>query len=90
MKSLNTGLKTGQAVVASTATLIAASRIGRDTVIIENHGTTNVFIGASDVTTSTGLLLPGVVGASVALETTSAIYGIVATGTQAVSYAENF
>lgn len=90
MKSLSTGFNTGQAIVAATATLIVSQRAGRDTVVIENHGTTNVFIGKSNVTTSTGLLLPGVVGASVAIETTEALYGIVGTGTQAVSFIENF
>lgn len=89
-KSLNTKFSTSQTVVATTATPIVAERSGRDTVVIENHGTTNVFLGNSGVTTSTGLLLPGVVGASVAIETTEAIYGIVGTGTQAVSSIENF
>jgi hypothetical protein len=42
------------------------------------------------VTTSNGLLLPGVVGASVAIETTDAVYGIVASGTQVVCAVENF
>jgi hypothetical protein len=42
------------------------------------------------VTVNNGLLLPGVVGASVALETTDAVYGIVASGTQVVCAVENF
>jgi hypothetical protein len=89
-KELNTNFQTNQATVAATATLIIAARRGRDTVVIENHGTTPVYLGHSGVTTTTGLLLPGVVGASVAIETTEAIYGIVASGTQVVSAIENF
>lgn len=88
--SINQAFATKQVIVASTATLIVAARVGRNTVVIENHGTTNVFLGNSTVTTSNGLLLPGVVGASVAIETTDAVYGIVASGTQAVSAIENF
>ncbi len=90
MKSLDTKFKTAQAIIGATPTLIVAQRAGRDTVVIENHGTTNVFLGNGSVTVSTGLLLPGVVGASVAIETTEAIYGIVATGTQAVSSVETY
>jgi hypothetical protein len=90
VKNLNANFATAQATVGSTATLIVAQRTGRDTVVVENTGTTAVYIGNSSVTTSNGLLLPGVVGASVALETTDAVYGIVASGTQVVCAVENF
>jgi hypothetical protein len=90
MKSLNTNFATAQVTVAATATLIVAARAGRDTVIIENAGTTAVYIGGSGVTTATGMLLPGVLGASIAIETTAAVYGITASGTQAVTIIENF
>ena len=88
--NINKAFKTAQATVATAATLIVAARAGRDTVIIENSGTTAVYIGDSTVTTSTGLLLPGVLGASVALETTDAVYGRVASGSQVVTAIENF
>jgi hypothetical protein len=87
---LNANFATSQATVATTATLIVAQRSGRDTVVVENTGTTAVYLGNSGVTTSNGLLLPGVVGASVALETTDAVYGVVASGTQVVCAVENF
>ena len=90
MKSLNTNFATSQATIATTATLIVAARAGRDTVIIENSGTTAVYLGNSAVTTSTGLLLPGVLGASVSIETTDAVYGRVASGTQVVTAIETF
>lgn len=89
-KNLNSNFATSQATVGATPTLIVAQRSGRDTVVIENTGTTPVFLGNSAVTVSNGLLLPGVVGASVALETTDAVFGIVASGTQVVAVVENF
>jgi hypothetical protein len=89
-KNLNANFATSQATVGATPTLIVAQRSGRDTVVIENTGTTAVYLGNSAVSTTNGLLLPGVVGASVALETTDAVYGIVASGTQVVAAVENF
>jgi hypothetical protein len=90
MKNLNANFATSQATVATTATLIVAQRSGRDTVVVENTGTTDVYLGNSTVTTTSGLLLPGVIGASVAIETTDAVYGVVASGTQKVCAVENF
>lgn len=89
-KNLNSNFNTSQATVGATATLIVPQRSGRDTVVIENTGTTDVYLGGASVTTTTGLLLPGVVGATAALETTDAVYGIVAAGTQKVCSFENF
>lgn len=89
-KNLNSNFVTAQAAVGTTATLIVAQRSGRDTVVIENTGTTDVYLGNASVTTSNGLLLPGTVGAAVSLETTDAVYGIVASGTQKVCAVENF
>jgi UDP-N-acetylglucosamine enolpyruvyl transferase len=89
-KNLNANFVTSQATVGATATLIVAQRSGRDTVVIENTGTTPVYLGNSAVTVSNGLLLPGVLGASVAIETTDAVYGVVPSGTQVVCAIENF
>jgi predicted S18 family serine protease len=89
-KNLNANFATSQATVGATATLIITQRPGRDTVVIENTGTTPVYLGNAGVTVSNGLLLPGVVGASVAIETTDVVYGIVASGTQVVAVVENF
>jgi predicted S18 family serine protease len=89
-KNLNANFATSQATVGATPTLIITQRPGRDTVVIENTGTTPVYLGNAGVTVSNGLLLPGVVGASVAIETTDVVYGIVASGTQVVAVVENF
>lgn len=86
----NLSITTGQVTVAATAggTLIAAARPGRTRITITNHGTTAFYVGVEGVTALTGLLVPGVVGASVELDTGAAIYGITASGTQAASFAE--
>jgi hypothetical protein len=83
-------IQTGQATVAATATLICAGLYGRGSVTIVNNGTVDVFIGGSAVTTGTGVLLPGTKGASLKLDTDADVYGIVGTGTQAVSYVETY
>lgn len=77
---------TNQVTVADTATLIRAADPRRRGLLIVNHGTTAVFVGDSTVTTTTGLLLAGVVGASVSVPTKGAVYGVVASGSQVVSY----
>lgn len=81
---------TGQISCASTATQIAASRATRRKITIETHGTTDAFLGPSGVTTSNGLKLKGIDGAEATLGITGAIYCIVASGTQTVSYIEEY
>ncbi len=76
---------TAQVSVTTSATLIAAARAGRRSITVEQLGTTAVYLGATGVTTATGVLLPGTVGSSVTLNFTGALYGIVATGTQTVA-----
>lgn len=77
-----------QVSVASTATQIVASRTGRAYEIVTNTGTTDIYLGGSGVTTSTGTLLVGIKGASVAIPFQGALYGIVASGTANVTSAE--
>lgn len=84
------GLNTAQATVGTTATLIIAGRPGRKEVTLVNHGTTDVYFGAAGVSTSTGSLLTGTKGAGITIATEAAIYGIVGSGTQAVSAIETF
>jgi hypothetical protein len=81
---------TAQVSVGTTPTLISAARDGTDDVTIMNFGTTQVFIGNANVTTSNGFPLPGVVGASLTIPATTAIYGIVATGSQPVAVLSTF
>ncbi len=77
---------TGQVSVANSATLIIAAGT-RQGVIITNPSTSvTVFIGGSGVTIANGQeLLPG---NSITLPVTSAVYGVVASSTQTVSYVE--
>lgn len=80
---------TGQVSIASTATQIVAARSPRRSVLVINHGTTDVYIGfTSGVTTATGILLTGTKGASLSIPSNTTIYGITASGTQTISYAE--
>ena len=74
-----------QVVVGNTSTLIAALRIGRASVTVENNGATAVYLGNATVSVTTGVLLPGVLGASITLPTSAAVYGVVASGNQTVS-----
>lgn len=82
--------KTTQVTIAATATLIAAARPGRRKLKVVNLGTTAVYLGGSGVTTTTGLLLTGAVGAEREIETSEAVYGIVAAATQDVSAVETW
>ena len=83
-----------QATVPSTADggLIAAARPTRQSITIQNLGTTIVWLGSQ----STGLLatngfqLPGTIGATVTIPTTAAVYGLAATGTATVAILETY
>jgi len=81
---------TGQVSIGASATQIAASRATRRRMTIVNHGSTAVFVGASGVATNSGLRLIGLDGAAVSLVVTGAVYGIVASGSQTVSYIEEY
>ena len=78
---------TNQVSVAATATLIVAENDGRHSVLITNLGTVAIYVGSNaGVLTTTGQLLPGVVGASISIPTKSAIYGISSGSAQSVSF----
>jgi hypothetical protein len=83
---LNTGgllNATGQVPISLTATQIIAAN-ARQGLLITNPSTVTVFVGGSGVTAATGQEL--LAGQSLSLPVTSAVYGIVSTGTQTVSY----
>ena len=80
----------GQISVVSTGSLIVAARADRRGVIIINTGTTIVYLGTQQVTIANGLYLAGVVGTGIFIATTAAIYGIVSSTAQTVSYMEVF
>ena len=69
----------------SPATLLAAARAQRQFVTVINSGTTAVYLGGVGVTAATGVMLPGVVGASITIAFTGDLYAVAASGTQAVS-----
>lgn len=77
---------TGQVSVGNTATLIIAANTRQGVLITNPSSTVTVYIGGSGVTTGNGQeLLPG---CSLSLPVVSALYGIIATGSQTVSYVE--
>jgi len=83
-------IATAQVSVGVAAATVVAARAGRRSLLIVNHGTTDVFLGPATVTVANGILLPGVKGASISIPTTALVQGIVASGTQTVSYIEVF
>jgi hypothetical protein len=83
-------IATNQVGVTTAATLIAAARAGRQSIVITLTAATVLYIGGSGVTAANGLYVAGVVGQTITLETAAAVYGIVGAGTLTVSYLENF
>lgn len=81
---------TGQVTISNAITAIVPARATRRSITITAMGTTDCFIGGDAVTTSTGLLLVGIKGGSFTFETTKAIYGITSSGTQSISYWEEY
>jgi len=79
---------TSQVSVTGSATLIVAANPSRSSVVITQLGTTDVYVGASAVTTTTGDLLTGTKGTAKTYTTTAAIYGITSGSAQSVSYFE--
>lgn len=84
-KHMYEAFATSQVIVGTSPTLISPARPGGDEVTIQNFGTTAVFIGNADVNTGNGFPIPGVAGASITITATTAIYGVVASGTQPVA-----
>ena len=81
---------TTQVTLATSATLILAARANRIAVTIETLGTSASYIGGVTVTTSTGVPLLAVAGASITIPTQAAVYGVVGSGTQVVGAFETY
>jgi hypothetical protein len=85
---------TSQASIGTSAAAIVSARTGapgtgRIAVTLYNAGAQTVYYGASSsVTTSTGM--PLAPGASVTLDTTAAVYGIAASGTNTIGVTETY
>jgi hypothetical protein len=77
-------MNVNQVSVGTSATPIVAANPGRSCCLITP--TADVYIGGSSVTTSSGHLVKA--NTTVPYETTGAIYGIVASGTSTVTYAD--
>ena len=69
---------------------IVPVRTGRRAITLLQPGTTAVFIGNSGVATTTGISLTGTAGTTRRIETTAAIYGITASGSQSIQYLEEY
>jgi hypothetical protein len=79
----------GQVSVAATATLIRVANTRRTSIIVVQHGSTNVFVGfTNSVTALTGVLLVGIPGSSLTFQNRGDIWAITASGSQTVSYSE--
>ena len=88
-------INTGQVSVGATSTLVAANRPGRSSITVENMGSTAMYCGQSSdlsggLTTSNGMWLNGVPGASITFNTSAELDCITAGGSQSVSFMETF
>lgn len=90
LKTSNLGVSTlnatGQVSVANTSTSIIGANAARAAVVIANPGSVAVYLGKTGVTISTGHWLGP--STAITIPTTDAIFGVVATGTQTVTYME--
>ena len=84
-------MNANQVSVGTTATLVVAARTGRGMVTVSQIGTSDIYCGpTSGVTASTGEIVPGTKGASYTEAYTGAVYCITASGTDTVSFVENY
>ncbi|MGA8169570.1 MAG: hypothetical protein WB816_01840 [Methylocystis sp.] len=86
-------LATSQASVGTSAAQIVAARAGasgtgRVAATLYNAGSSTIYFGPSGVTTTSGM--PLYAGASATIDTTAAIYGVAAIGTQTIGVMETF
>lgn len=77
---------TGQVSIGSSATLIIAANTRQGVLITNPSSTVTVYVGGSGVTTGNGQIIPPL--QSITVPVVSALYGIVATSTQTISYLE--
>lgn len=82
-------ISNSQKTVGTSATKLCDAVSSRKKLVVVNHGTTPVYVGKSGVTTSTGVLLAGVAGQTLYLDTAGELYGITASGTQVVGVLED-
>jgi hypothetical protein len=81
----------GAITVTTSSTQIVAASDGRlqgdkGFIVVHNAHTADVYIGASDVTTSTGIILPAGETQRFVLRPTKALHAILASGTGTIRY----
>ena len=74
-----------QATVTATPVALAPARAQRQFVTVINSGATAIYLGGAGVTATTGVMLPGVAGASITIAFTGDLYAVTASGSQAVT-----
>lgn len=85
-----TSIAAGQGTISTTAASLVAARAARKTITIENTSAVAFYVGPTGVTATTGLLVPGVVGASVTVDSAAAFFAITASGSATASFLETF
>lgn len=82
-------IKSSATTVSTTATAIPATALtGRRSIVVQNTGANDIYLGASDVTTSNGYPLSAGESLSLDLDGAVILYGIVAAGTETVRIIE--
>lgn len=81
-----TTVQHGQTVIGITATLITTGVVGASWVALHASGNTQIYIGAAEVTTTTGLELHKANTVTVWLPESGKLYGVVASGTETVTW----
>lgn len=84
-----TSIATGQVSVGTTATLVAAARVGRGRITVNVGAANTCAFGNSGVASTSGYPLQPVAGASTFFETGAAIYAV-CSATTTVGFVENF
>lgn len=82
-------IATGQVAVTTSDTLVCAARAGRNSVTISSASAVAFYVGATGVTSSTGLYVAAVAGASITLDTAAAVYAVGASNLT-LTYIENY
>lgn len=83
-------IATGQATMTGAAVAVAPARADRKRLTLVMGGTpADTFIGGPGVAVGTGVLLAGVKGQTIVLETTAAVFGN-GTAAAVVTYIEEF
>lgn len=84
-------IKTTRITCTTTATLAVPELVGRyHPVTIEQFGTTQIFLGDANVTSTTGFPIPGTLNTSYSFATTTNIYCITASSTDVIAVVEGF